>query len=207
MLHIAQLLCIQLFIELFLDNEGDGLVLEISNSYTQTQNFTNNTAPNNSHANPFAPSPYGSYTRCNLPTISTSSTSERRGGSTPFMGPRNVPSFKNKKAKKPYGRLPMVFKSTSISEIDENEVISTVLDVKIDLKKIEAENGDNFSLMDIQKEAGLQLGDLSTTFILTYKNGVPLKDGQNTRGRSLQFYFKACVFIIKMLEICHFFIV
>ena len=74
-----------------------------------------------------------------------------------------------------------VYKKILLSEFVDTK-ISTVLEVTVDLKKIESSAGTEFGVYDVQNEIGFQIS-MTNVLIITYKNGVPIKDSPNTRGK------------------------
>ena len=73
---------------------------------------------------------------------------------------------------------------TQLSDAGEME---TVTDIKIDLTKLQRLN-ESFVVSEIQEEVTFQLGHVDKMAIL-YRNGNPIKDSPNTRGKRHFIYF------------------
>ena len=71
-------------------------------------------------------------------------------------------------------------RSVDVSEISKTGKLETVLEVKIDLSKLEKLCG-LFTVKEIQDEVSFQMG-ITGTMIILYRNGTPVKDSPNTRG-------------------------
>ena len=74
-------------------------------------------------------------------------------------------------------------RSFDVSEISKTGKLETVLEVKIDLSKLEKLYG-LFTVKEIQDEVFFQMG-ITRTMIILYCNGTPVKDSPNTRGELL----------------------
>ena len=74
-------------------------------------------------------------------------------------------------------------RSVDVSEISKTRKLETVLEVKIDLSKLEKLYG-LFTVKEIQDEVSFQMG-ITGTMIIIYRNGTPVKDSPNTRGELL----------------------
>lgn len=119
-----------------------------------------------------------------ISTISTPSNASnfmfnRRGD----LGSRAVPSLKRSSTPAPLKRRKIetpCYKTITLTDIVEEEV-SNIYDVPIDLNKLEKCKTD-FTIDNVQKEFAFQVGCQQSTFIITNKKGLPIRDMPNTRG-------------------------
>ena len=74
-------------------------------------------------------------------------------------------------------------RSVDVSEISKTGKLETVLEVKIDLSKLEKLYG-LFTVEEIQDGVSFQMG-ITGTMIILYRNGTPIKGSPNTRGELL----------------------
>ena len=74
-------------------------------------------------------------------------------------------------------------RSVDVSEISKTGKLETVLEVKIDLSKLE-KLYRLFTVEEIQDEVSSQMG-ITGAMIILYRNGTPVKGSPNTRGELL----------------------
>ena len=74
-------------------------------------------------------------------------------------------------------------RSLDVSEISKTGKLETVLEVKIDLSKLE-KLYELFTVKEMQDAVSFQMG-ITGTMIILYHNGTPVKDSPNTRGELL----------------------
>ena len=74
-------------------------------------------------------------------------------------------------------------RSVDVSEITKTGKLETVLEVKIDLSKLEKLYG-LFTVKEIQDEVSFQMG-ITGTMTIFYRNGTPVKDSPNARDELL----------------------
>ena len=79
-----------------------------------------------------------------------------------------------------WGTQPM-YKSFMLTEVDDGNRLNDIIEVKVDLNKLSRFYG-NFDINDIQKEVCIQMR-VEGTMVVLHKNGTPVKDTPNTRGK------------------------
>ena len=145
-------------------------------------------------------------TDSSITSCTTSTFAGRRGN-----GARPVPTFNNKRKFKDFSIPPKksglakvknFMKNITISHIDENNNLSTIFDVPINVTELALRHPD-FTVDDVQEEVKSQVGG-SAFFIITDKRGHPIRDMKNTRGIHLIFLFYLfLIFIISKQIIFH----
>ena len=68
-----------------------------------------------------------------------------------------------------------------LTEVDEWNRLNNIIEVKIDVNTLTRFYG-NFDISNIQKEACIYIR-VDGTMVVLHKNGTPLKDSPNTRGK------------------------
>ena len=86
-----------------------------------------------------------------------------------------------------------------MSQLSDAGEMETVTDIKIGLTKLQRLN-EYFGVSEIQEEVTFQLGHVGKMVIL-YRNGNPIKDSPNTRGKTHFIYIFATVHIV---QICYY---
>ena len=79
-----------------------------------------------------------------------------------------------------WGTQPM-YKSFMLTEVDDGNRLNDIIEVKVDLNKLSRFCG-NFDISDIQKEVCIHMR-VEGTMVVLHKNGTPVKDTPNTRGK------------------------
>jgi len=78
------------------------------------------------------------------------------------------------------------YKVITLTDIVDDEIVN-IYDVPVDLYKLKRSK-ETFTIDDIQKELAFQVGCPTTTsFIITNKKGLPIRDMPNTRGMIIFF--------------------
>ena len=92
-----------------------------------------------------------------------------------------------------------VIKPIAVTQLSYAGEMETVTDIKIDLTKLQRLN-EHFGVSEIQEEVTFQLGHVGKMVIL-YRNGNPIKDSPNTRGKRHFIYIFATVHVV---QICYY---
>ena len=92
-----------------------------------------------------------------------------------------------------------IIKPIAVTQLSDAGEMETVTDIKIDLTKLQRLN-EYFGVSEIQEEVTFQLGHVDKMAIL-YRNGNPIKDSPNTRGKRHFIYIFATIHIV---QICYY---
>ena len=68
-----------------------------------------------------------------------------------------------------------------LTEVDRGNSLNDIIEAKADLNKLSRFYG-NFGISNIKKEVFIQMG-VEGTMVVLHKNGTPVKDAPNTRGK------------------------
>jgi len=164
----------------FSDDISEGYLIASESQQKSAQNTSSSTSPASSF-----------YPQSDPATPSNSNFLFGRRGD---LGSRAVPSMKRSSIPAPLTSLKRkklssespCYKVITLTDIVDDEIVN-IYDVPVDLYKLKRSK-ETFTIDDIQKELAFQVGCPTTTsYIITNKKGLPIRDMPNTRGMIIFF--------------------